>query len=277
MAPEGQESQGPAEPRPGPGPPPPPVCDDTDRPITAVTNGREVYHIWPKDKQIESIGAFECDPLLLQSVNTMSLSRDGSMWANLVSVDEQTGTMRGLLQQVYLDTMTCGKTIVLPDAAWIVAMAFLRDEQGEEQLYIIGAITVDGDPSPVGLSRVDLETGELTTVGPPYEQPYLELRGTGEGRLFALFRTNPMTLTELDVGTGALLSSYSLPGLVEPSSWALASWGGDFYIFTSPSSPGSPRLSRYQPTSGALELDYMTELPFGAVGADNPTCLDVDD
>ncbi|HSN97444.1 MAG TPA: hypothetical protein VLS89_04065 [Candidatus Nanopelagicales bacterium] len=54
-------------------------------------------------------------------------------------------------------------------------------------------------------------------------------------------------------------------------SYAFASWGGDFFLFTGSSS--GARISRYRPADGSLDLDYYPSMPFSAVGTDARTCI----
>jgi hypothetical protein len=64
-----------------------------------------------------------------------------------------------------------------------------------------------------------------------------ELKGTGDGRLFAFAGTNPAKLIQYDPETGAVLDLIPLDTLEKTSASAFAFHSGDFYFFTEGTPP----------------------------------------
>jgi hypothetical protein len=109
-----------------------------------------------------------------------------------------------------------------------------------------------------------------------------ELTGTGDGRLFAFVHANPAKLVQLDKEAGAELDSVSLSGVALTDAFALAFWGGDFYIFTE-ANDTVPQFP--EPPSKVYKLDwdesdgngkavttYVNQAPILVVGAGVSTC-----
>ncbi|AKT39651.1 uncharacterized protein CMC5_038000 [Chondromyces crocatus] len=254
---------------PFPEPEPPPVCDDSAEPIYVLASNGRVYHFWPVERRLDFVGQIPCltfgGPRL---PNTMTISRDGYMLVNALN----NGT-EGWVTRVELSNLSCSADeLRLTNDATQIGMTFLRGRQ-DEPLFTLGLRTSTGDQSSTGLARLEFPGGVRTVVGQvgaPFTFEDGDLRSTGGGRLFGFYRTSPLQLVEIDPNSGAVLGSFVLPGLMLPSAWAIASWGGDFYLFTA--DPVGAQVSRFRPSDGSFEKDYLPNLQISAVGADALTC-----
>jgi hypothetical protein len=135
-----------------------------------------------------------------------------------------------------------------------------------ETLYLIAAPLKDGS---TGLAALDTKTFQLSFIGntnPPLW--HADLTGTGDGRLFSLFRHAYSTpyLALLDKTTGQVLSEDQIGGLAPNSSITFAFWRGDFYIFSS----HEAAVLRYLTSDGSIAV--VAPLPADIVGASASTC-----
>ena len=99
-----------------------------------------------------------------------------------------------------------------------------------------------------------------------------ELTGTGDGRLYGFFTTQPdATLAQIDKNTGATTGETSLNGVNTGSAWAFSFWGGDFWFYTSSGAPST--VTRKQTsTDGNLSTAKDDVGGFRIVGAGVSTC-----
>ena len=113
-------------------------------------------------------------------------------------------------------------------------MPFVPDsaDQTCDKLYAhpgIGA-GVEG-PDAGALGVIDPQTIVLSEIA-KIDSGWGELTGTGDGRLFAFEGSEQTFLVEYDKDTAHVLGKWPLPGIENPSAFAFAFWGGDFYMFT---------------------------------------------
>jgi hypothetical protein len=135
----------------------------------------------------------------------------------------------------------------------------------DEQLFIAA-------DAPGTLGRIDTSSDfkvlPVAVITPNIS--WAELTGTGDGRLYAFYGSSTDSETyvaELDKTTGEILGQDMLPDVHRGTGWAFAYWGGDFWIFTTPS---SQTTWKYDPaTKEATEVAH-----YGAaiVGAGVSTC-----
>jgi hypothetical protein len=100
-----------------------------------------------------------------------------------------------------------------------------------------------------------------------------ELTGTGDGRLFGFFTTNPATLAEIDPETGGKRSVRRLAGVTRVSAWAFSFWGGDFYLYWSREGESS-HVTRVSGSDGSLH-ELLHDVGFRIVGAGVSTCAPI--
>ncbi len=153
----------------------------------------------------------------------------------------------------------------------LFGMGFVSDAPGSqaETLYL-GAYT-SGD----GIGRLDLSTLLIDRVG-YYDKINgpAEMTGTGDGRLFGFFLTNPaVQVAEIDKTNSHVISKRPLDKVHIGGAWAFAFWGGDFWLFTSPDGPTS-HVDRYRPSDGTTTR-MVEDAGLQIVGAGVSTCAPV--
>jgi len=162
------------------------------------------------------------------------------------------------------------------------------DGGGVETLFVAGdppANPNDPVPTPGPLGTIDLTTFQLTDLGligqagaglPVFQA---ELTGTGGGKLYAFFASDPdfapSYIVQINTQTLVVESTVVLPGVVQGGGWAFGFWGGDFYMFTAPNAQAGDLTSvvtRYRPSDGTIA--QVATAPFGVemVGAGVSTC-----
>ena len=155
-------------------------------------------------------------------------------------------------------------------------MAFSSNAEGsaDETLYISGLEFLAGGGK--GFGKIDLKTMKVTMLG-DYSGNLAgegaELTGTGDGRLFGFFTTQPdATVAEIDKSNGATSGNKSLEGVSTGNAWAFSFWGGDFWFYTSDGVSPS-RVTRLKTSSdGKLEVAKPDVGGFRIVGAGVSTC-----
>ena len=145
-----------------------------------------------------------------------------------------------------------------------------------ETLFVAEANVSNGaKPNSLGLGTIDTTSYALSVVGgfiPPIPGP--ELTGTSDGRLFA-FYTNATGsgshIVELDKTTASIVADHPLQVGSPADAYAFAFWGGEFWVFTAPGTPGAPTtVTRFDPTSSTETT--ATTYPGTIVGAGVSTC-----
>jgi hypothetical protein len=102
-----------------------------------------------------------------------------------------------------------------------------------------------------------------------------ELTGTGDGRLFGFFTTQPNAkLAEIDKTSGATSNETTLTGVNTGTAWAFSFWGGDFWFYTSFGGP-STVTRKQSSTDGNLSTAKDDVGGFRIVGAGVSTCAPV--
>jgi streptogramin lyase len=137
------------------------------------------------------------------------------------------------IYRVSLATGACAATPYIQDQLGFdqYGMGFSTDQGGpSETLYIAG-------DSNGFLGKLDTTTYGVSIVAAlPGAQPYVELTGTGDGRLYGLYADDPdyppSYIVQIDKKTGLFSKSIMLPDLALGNGWAFGFWGGDFYVFS---------------------------------------------
>jgi len=158
--------------------------------------------------------------------------------------------------------------MTLPEGFTRIGMAFSVDAEGAtaETLFV-------DSQAGGGLGKVDPIAHTITPVSQFNGDPNIvgaggELAGTGTGKLFACFSTQPFRIAEINKANGAILSDKEV-GMLQPSSWAYALWRGDYYLFMG--NGATTNVLRYRPTDGSTE-SYVQGAAFAVVGANVSTC-----
>jgi hypothetical protein len=211
----------------------------------------------------------------------MAIDRDAVAWVNYV--ESSLGDTAGSIYRVNTADASCTSAppINLPRQWFRVGMGFstASADSTEETLFVTATPDPFAGPS-MGLGRVDPSRGALVPIGPfsgSLRGQSAELTGTGDGRLYGFFTTNPVQVARLNRATGAVEEPRSIHGLETPQAWAFSFWGGDFYLYTAPSAltGRSSNVTRYRPSDGSVDLAYMSQIGFRIVGAGVSTCAPI--
>lgn len=188
---------------------------------------------------------------------SMAIDRHGVAWLRWDS---------GFVQ-VRLDTLECSQ-LVLPDAN-------LNSRQGMLGMGFTADTTTDAGESLYfcanQIIRLDPATLRTTFLGEtPEGQPLCELTGTGDGRLYGYMYTNG-NIAQIDTTTGAEILHYRTSA-INTGSFAVAQWGGDFYIFSQYGDYVKTRIvTRYSPATDESTV-IVPDSPYDVIGAGVSTC-----
>ena len=126
------------------------------------------------------------------------------------------------------------------------------------------------------LVRVGPPSLALTLVGPLATDGVPELTGTGDGRLFGFVNSGVQgesftpELVELDPDSASVSSESALGTPTDPTGFAFAFWGGDFYFFTG-TLDGDSTVAKLS-SNGDFEPTYAVLSQETIVGAGASTC-----
>jgi hypothetical protein len=247
--------------------PPPPICTDgTVQFIYVVSQENGLFSYHPPTGTLTRIGTIACpvDPSAAPTPYSMSVDRAGT--AYVIFSD-------GHLFLVRTADASCTATSYEVDQnGWQnFGMGFTANRGDPGETLFVTESDFTG-PSQ-GLGWIDTTTLRLTLVG-PYSRRLgrSELTGTGDGRLFAfsLDSVDGSSVSEIDPSSAAVLSSTHLAVGTPDSAFAFAFYGGDFYLFTTPSTGAGTTVTRHRPSDGSTtEVSRLAET---IVGAGVSTC-----
>ncbi len=234
--------------------------------IYLLSQASGLFSFYPPTNAFVRIGTIACpvDPTVvpLPTPYSMGVSRSGI--AYVLFNDGQLFRLSTATAQCVATPFVAGQRGFLT-----FGMGYVADTRGPgETLYVAQADFVG--PSE-GLGSIDTSTFALGFIG-RFSRPIgrSELTGTGDGRLFA-FSLEPdggSTFAQIDPGDASVLTLWPLPIGVPSDAFAVAFWGGDFYIFTAPEA--TTTVTRYRPADGSMVT--VTTLPETIVGAGVSTC-----
>lgn len=182
----------------------------------------------------------------------------------------------GRVFKVNTSTLACTATGYTPRPSLkLFGMGFVADAPGslQETLFVAGGVSPGAGTSTLATMQL-VPSMSLTDIGTIDGSP--ELTGTGDGKLWGFFPDlNPPKVSQIDKATGDDLTSFTAPAIAgDPSAWAFAFWGGDFYIFLKRSTESSTSVHQMSSKDGTL----TTPLPNTGrriVGAGVSTCAPV--
>ena len=257
---------------------PPPVvtsdCPDASATVVyVVTEDEEMLAFDPADGSFRLLGRLACPtPNDDFQPFSMAVDREGRAYVLYDGVEDDGFAEVGALFRVSLATLQCTATRYRsgsnPDFTTF-GMGFSTDLGGpSEQLYVAD----EGDPPQLGV--IDTTTFALRTVTHLDERAVSsELTGTGDGRLFGFFQPGTRAqVGQIDKTTGQLTGVDLLPGVDQGAGWAFGFWGGNFYLFTSPTGDGSD-VTRFDPSDRSIKvINHSSGI---IVGAGVSTCAPV--
>ncbi len=241
-------------------------CSDAAKLVYVVSEENDLYSFQPNKLAFKRIGTLNCPSS--DTPNSMAVDRSGTAWVNYSD---------GNLFKVSTADASCQKTSFQPNQSGFVkfGMAFATNGAGstDETLYVCG---IDGINGGKGLAKIDLGTMKLTTLGDfsgTLRGKGAELTGTGDGRLYGFFTTQPnATLAQIDEGTAASSGNKDLNGVNTGLAWAFSFWGGDFWFYTSDGISAS-KVTRLKTSSDNSIATAQSDVGgFRIVGAGVSTC-----
>jgi hypothetical protein len=232
-------------------------CPDAGETLVYVLGAaNELYSFYPPTLTFKNIGTIACPGQ--SSPNSMAVTRSGIAFTNFLD---------GRLYEISTANAACKATTYAPNQhGWTTyGMGYAGQADGGETLYVAG----NGTNQARGLGTIDTTAFTLSVVGqfqPP--QANCELSGTGDGHLYGFCpATTGSALVEIDPATAKIISSQKLAAGSNPTSFAFAFWGGDFWIFTG---NGNSTVTQYDPVAQTEKT--VTTAPIEIVGAGVSTC-----
>ncbi|HLL23166.1 MAG TPA: hypothetical protein VK427_13600, partial [Kofleriaceae bacterium] len=179
----------------------------------------------------------------------------------------------GQLFRVDTTTLGCTKSAWMTQAGLSqFGMGFSSDAVGgsTDTLFIAGGSAPTQPMSQ--LAKLPLASFQAQPIGSVQGWP--ELTGTGNAELWGFFPgTSSARIAKLDKTTGMALTTYPLAITGEPTAWAFAAWGGDFWVFLKKGLENSTTVYQY---NSAGQLVSMKAVPGrNIVGAGVSTCAPV--
>jgi hypothetical protein len=209
----------------------------------------------------------------------MAVDRNAVAWVNLRDMTVNTKTR--ILFKVDTKTAKCTPNDIPGSKG---GMGFSTEGTSTEET-LFTTTSVDGQ---LQFARVDFEGNRFVPISPWNDGLDREYTGTGDGRLYGMLIGSSISLTEIDKKTGALSNSVALPQVPLPYGvlYAFSFWGGDFYFYTATGSDDAAGkvdyvhaknsvVTRYRPSDGSIEPNYMTDIGFKITGAGVSTCAPV--
>jgi hypothetical protein len=247
------------------------ACSDDAKLVYVLSNAGDLYAFDPAALKFTKRGQLDCNASPLALPNSMAIARDGIAWVNYSD---------GTLFRVQTSNAKCESTSFVPGQSGVgkFGMAFSTNGQGSETetLFVVGiddgSLTGQGGK---GLARIDLGTMKLTPVGDfsgALKGFGAELTGTGDGRLYGFFTTQPSaTLSGIDKASGSTSDPQSLAGVNTGRAWAFSFWGGDFWFYTSDGF-GASRVTLLRSADKSIKVVMPDVGGFQIVGAGVSTC-----
>ena len=239
-------------------------CSEAAKLVYVVGTNNELSSFSPATKQFKPIGIINCAGQgATGQPFSMAVDRAGTAW---VLFDD------GPIFAVDTADASCKKSGYIPSQNFdfnLFGMGFASDDaMGTAETLYVASYT------GYGIGKIALPSMQLSPIG-PYKNGggSGELTGTGDGRLFGFFVTTPVTVSEIDKKTGAILSNAPQPTVDIGGGWAFAFWGGDFWLFTAPNGLTS-QVDRYSPSTKLTTT--VAQVNFKIVGAGVSTCAPVE-
>jgi hypothetical protein len=242
-------------------------CSEAAKLVYVVTDQNELFSFKPDTTTFAKIGELQC-PSGGATPNSMAVDRTGTAWVNFSD---------GGLFKVSTADAACEATTYqkgqLGSTRFGMAFATNTATSMEETLYVVGIEGINGGK---GLGKIDLTTMKLTALGDfsgALAGQGAELTGTGDGRLYGFFTTQPnATLAQIDKATGATSGASDLKGVNTGNAWAFSFWGGDFWFYTSQNVSPSVVTRKQTSTDGSIGTAKADVGGFRIVGAGVSTC-----
>jgi len=245
-------------------------CPDADATLVyLVTETAELLSFYPPDATFRKIGVLVCPAPTGATPFSMAVDRKGIAY---ILYQGSLGDAAGVYR-VSTATGACTKTAFDPSATEFntFGMGFSTDQGGPaETLYIAGDNASGGAAGLGSIDTTTFVTKPIRDFSPQISRA--ELTGTGSGDLYAFYSdafASESFVGQIEKTTARVVAENRLAGVTQGQGWAFAYWGGDFWLFTSPTGVGS-RVTRYRPSDKSISV--MTTYPSIVVGAGVSTC-----
>lgn len=207
--------------------------------IYLLDSGGTLLSFDPRTSTMNEIGNLACPSTSGVGTHSMAVDRRGVGWVLY---------QNGSLYQIDLTTAACSPTDFEAgqNGFNLFGMAFVAESPGGlETLYIAGGSSVT--ESTARLGTIDTQSLRVDAVAPlTVTSVHPELTGDGAGGLYGYFPGTeriPDRVSALNRETGRIETTVDAVTLAEDNSvgaWAIARWGGVFYVFSAFQSRGAP-------------------------------------
>ena len=234
--------------------------------VLVLGTDASLYHLDTDTLTLTSLAAVSCGN---DSLNSMTVSPVGPAY-----ISSQSGQLCSVDLASWKTTLTSFNPASIGNNSF--GMALLPDASPAGQTLFIAS----QDPLFTNqLSRIDLTTFRLSTVGPILPTvPWAELTAGPNGELYG-FAIGPVSsqLLNIDPGTGSAIDITTVPAGYTAAAFGLVYWQDVFYLFVGPSSssPGlGPPLNAeiYRYRKGDAQVTHIGTLPVGVIGAGVAIC-----
>lgn len=241
--------------------------------VYVVSAQDDLYSFRPDKKQFMKVGQLSCPAAMGATPNSMAIDRSGVAWINYSD---------GTLFKASTSTASCTATDFVANqgngfSKFGMAFATRGAKSKSETLFISG---LDSGNAQVGhgFGVIDTNSLELTMLGDfsgELKGRAAELTGTGDGKLFGFFTTEPATVAQINGASGATTETTQLANVDAGHSYAFSFWGGDFWFYTSDGTAPSKvtRLARSADDAVSVVMDDVGG--FRIVGAGVSTCAPI--
>jgi hypothetical protein len=254
-----------------------PTCE-SGKNIFLLTPDNHLLTFDPLELQVTEVGRFACTPDY--QVFSMAIQRDGTAWVNHTD---------GNIFKLNTQSLQCSPSGHDSSLSFGhgTGMAFAKDSpSGDAETLFLAEWWGGGDAllgEPGKLLSVDPETVRGTVVGElgePIARRGCELTGSGDGTLSAfcprqLYETvqgeDPFRVyfATLDKRNADVMAAEVVPFRVSNGDFAMAAWGGEYYVFTGASATETG-VDVFTPGKGSRRLDVT--FPYLVFGAGVSTC-----
>jgi hypothetical protein len=244
-------------------------CSDDAKLIYVVDSNHTLSQFDPTTKQFHDLGKLVCPAQGGATPFSMGIDRSAHAWVLYSS---------GELFQVDTASLACTKSTWTSQQGLVAfGMGFSTDVVGgtSDSLFVCGGSALG--PAAGGTSKLaTLSTTTLQATPVGDVQGWPELTGNANAELWGFFpdATAPK-VARLDKGNGGAQQTFPLPELAgEPTAWAFAFYGGDYWIFLAKDLELSTTVYQMDGMTGAIK----SMLPTGSrtiVGAGVSTCAPV--
>lgn len=244
-------------------------CSDEAKLVYVVDQNNKLSSFNPPTMMFNDLGTLNCPAQPLATPFSMAVDRQAVAWVLYSS---------GELFSVNTTSLQCTKTsFTAPASLQNFGMGFATDTAGgtAETLFIAGGSM--GGPATMGpstLATLAFPSLTPTTVGMVNGWP--ELTGTGDAKLWGFFPSaSAPRVAQINKSTGADIQTFNAATLAgQPSAWAFAFWGGDFWIFLAKGLSTTTAVYRMKSTDGSVTT-AIANTGRTIVGAGVSTCAPI--